>query len=378
MAAPAIILALLLSLFAGAASLQVSPGASGTASTVPAGAAFSDRPGPLRILSAPSSISGWMRASTTDSAKAKILATRRRQLDWYASLGFTHVVYPVDIQAVGLFHRSLGGAWVYNGGHHDGEPDSSFRAMKAEVEAHGMRLIPQVNALSHADAIIQWVDSTVSEFPSRAAFFAFAASKGLPLNRGLDHVAAPVDNPAADRIFAEFLGIVKANWGNTPLGGLRPSHVLIGHDELGFDSVCFVKAGRSRTRPESPARHVAMEIAARVRQVDSVLGGDGGGPDILVHGDSFLPSDVGECYGLVGEPGTGRGGTLAHLAESPTLRDRLLVVPWNYLLAEGERHYWSRLPYRRSRQLALLDTLGFRYVLGIGEHGSNSSEDPGR
>lgn len=346
----------------GAAWLMAMVNVPSTAGTAPAA-------GKLRILASPSSISGWMRTSAVDTVRGRILAERRSQLDFYAALGFTHVVYPVDVTAISLFARAPNGH-VYNHGRHEGDADSSFRAMKQEVEKRGMRLIPQVNALSHMDAFITWVDSTVSEFSSRAAFDSFCVAKGIPRNRDLDHVAAALDNPGADRIFTEFLGIVKANWGSTPLGGRSPSHILIGHDELGYDSVCFIKQGRSRHRPESPSRLVAMEVARRASQTDSVLGGS---PDILLFGDSFLPTDLGERYGLAGSPRTGKGGVLAILAESKPLRERLIIVPWNYLLAEGESHYWSRLPYSRSRQLALLDTLGIRYVLGTGEHGSNAA-----
>lgn len=321
----------------------------------------------MRVVLNPVTLSGWMRAVGNDSAERRVIGDRRNQLAYYASLGYSHVVYYPDWSLLDGFVK-VKGEWVYRADRLSGRPDSSFRAMKAEVEQAGMRMIPMVPSLSHMASFITWVDSSISEFPDWAAFDSFAVAKGIPGNRDLNHVASPVDNPAADQIFRELLKMIRFNWGSTPLGGNLPSYVLIGHDELGHDSVCFIKAGRTSGRPESPSRLVAMEIRRRAAQIDSVLGPS---VEILLFGDSFLPTDLGERYGLAGSKGSGKGGVLSILATFPGMRRKVILIPWNYIVAEGQPHYWSKLRYSRGRQLAYLDTLGYRYILGTGEHGSS-------
>jgi hypothetical protein len=220
------------------------------------------------------------------------------------------------------------------------------------------------------EAFIAWVDSTVSEFPSRKAFKAFCAAKGLPDNPYLNHVATTGNNPAAAQLFAGQLGMIRRAWGTD-----SPAYILIGHDELGYDSVCFIKAGKMRKDPRTRSELVAAEIAERAGQIAAILGDS---TRILLYGDSFLPTDLGERYGLSGETGTGKGGVLWLLRHRYRLERKIIVIPWNYMLEDGETHYWSRYKYDKSSQLRLLERLGFGFVTGAGEHGSSGNADQKR
>ncbi|GEM_PF-5859075 len=264
-----------------------------------------------------------------------------------------------------------------------------MRAAKHAAEAQGMRLIPSLATLSHLEPYITWVDSTLSEFSGPSAFREFCLQHGLPPNRDLNHVAALGENPAADAFFTAELEMVKRTWARDALRPARdalrpvrdtlrtkgsqaaapqaPDYLILGHDELGFDSVCFIKAGKTRGNPQSRSALVAAEINRRVSQVDAILGKS---VIIILYGDSFLPTDLGERYGLAGDPVTGKDGVLWLLKNKYALSGRILISPWNYILIDGDEHYWSHYKYDKEKQFALLERLGFGFIPGIGEAGS--------
>jgi hypothetical protein len=321
-----------------------------------------------RILICPPTQWGWARDSAADSARGRQLAMRRAQQDYYRDLGFTHVTYGLDPDMYNHWSRR-DGAWTYAAHGLPTGADSSLEAALRETAARGLHLIPQLQGPSHMAAFITWVDSTVSEFGGPAAFREWYAGTGLPHHPlHLDHVAALGDNPAADQFFQGQLDILARAWKSSSLGA--PDYVHIGHDELGYDSVCYVKAGRTRGDPRTRSELVAEEIARRVAQVSAVFGDS---VKIILYGDSFLPTDLGERYGMAGEGEDGRDGVLYLLRHRHRLEKRILVMPWNYLLEDGDTHYWSRLRYDKKRQIRLLDRLGFGYIPGTGEHGSGGA-----
>lgn len=315
---------------------------------------------------------GRVREPGGDSAQRAALADRERELAYCSRLGYTHATYGLDPELYAHLAKRDGRIVLLSGAEPTGT-DSSLAAARRAAARHGLGLIPQLPCLSHMDAFIRWIDPGASEFPDTAAFARFCAAKGLQGDlAALNHVAAAARNPAADSFFAIQLRLVKRAWRDDPRGA--PGYIHIGHDELGFDSVCFVKAGRTRSEPGTRAELVAAEIALRARQIASILGDS---VRILIYGDSFLPTDLGERYGLAGKAGTGEGGVLWLLRHRYHLERKLIVMPWNYLLSDGETHYWSRLRYSKGRQLDLLDKLGFGYVPGPGEHGSGLGTSAG-
>ena len=326
-------------------------------------AAVPSTPSPLRILVNPLSQWGAVRDTAADTAGLRRLEMRRAELAYYKSLGFTHSSYGLDQDRFNHY-RKVRGKWTFMDA--GGRTDSSLAAAKREAERQGLRLLPQLASLSHMEPYIVWVDPSMSEFPDPAAFLKFLAEKGYPADRNFNHVAAVGDNPAADQFFEAELEIIRRAWA----GGKEkaPDHIIIGHDELGHDSVCFIKAGRSSGNPATRSELVAAEIDRRVGQVERTLGPS---VRVLLYGDSFLPTDLGERYGLTGDPETGKGGVLWLLRYRYGLHRKILIMPWNYLLEDGDKHYWSRYAYSKGRQIALLDRLGFGFIPGLGEMGSN-------
>jgi hypothetical protein len=325
-------------------------------------------PPALRILISPQTQWGWVRESGSDSAQRSLIQTRRSQLDYYGSLGFSHVSYGLDPDLYNHFRKSQG-RWVFSRERGETGTDSSLAAAKREAEARGLRLLPQLPCLSQMGAFIQWVDSGVSEFPDKREFRRFCESKHLAGDYlAMNHVAASGDNPAADQFFEEQLKLIKRGWRTG--SAKAPDYIQIGHDELGFDSVCFIKAGRSRNSSLSRSELVAAEINKRVEQVARILGDSVG---VILYGDSFLPTDLGERYGMAGKPNTGEGGVLWILRNRYHLEKKLIIMPWNYILADGDVHYWSRLKYDKEKQIRALERLGFGYIPGPGEHGSGGN-----
>ena len=48
---------------------------------------------------------------------------------------------------------------------------------------------------------------------------------------------------------------------------------------------------------------------------------------------------------------------------------RLIVIPWNYSLADGEYYPGSNVRFHKKRQIRILDRLGIDFIPGTGEDG---------
>jgi hypothetical protein len=315
-------------------------------------------------------LAGWMRPSAEDSSLSSLLRIKRAALDYYKSLGFTHILYPMEIPYVPAFKKGAQG-WTYNGGTYaEGDHAESLATMKKEVEARGMSLVPALQSLSHVEAFIK-LDPSISEFdrlhPKPPAPWLWR-KEARDRYAGYDGVAqaGPLGtNPGADQFFREYLRIIKAVWEKQGGPGAHPAQILIGHDELGYASVGFIKAGRSRPRPESAAELVALEIKARCDQAREILGDSAA---VWLWADSFVPGDYGETYGLAGDAQTGEGGVLRLLAERHGLGGRLTVIPWAYSSLESDAADDGRkLIISKAKQLAYLDRVGVPFILGTGE-----------
>lgn len=330
-------------------------------------------------------LSGPMRTDSADPLTAR----KRAQVDYFAKLGFTHLIYSMGApeghgDPAVLFRKEPGRGWTYNGGRYsEGPMAESFAAMKAAAESRGMTLIPYIETFTHVHHLIA-LDPAMSEFGDWESSCRSGGFNCSPFN---NHVAAiggnpgESSNPAAAEFFREYLRIIRANWGKP--GSPGPEYIHIGHDEMGTlllgpdglprGASCFVKAERSASRPESKAELVALEVTARSGQVDSILGKS---TRIMIFGDSFLPGDNGELFGLAGNLETGEGGALLLLRDRHGLGGRLVVVPWAYSVADGEPFLNTRAVIDKRKQLAYLDRLGFDYVVGTGEDGGAPEYHP--
>lgn len=329
-------------------------------------------------------MSGFMRASPADTGDAAYKDKIRNTLallDYFAALGYSHILYGLETGNTAEFSR-IGGTWVYNGGHYGGGSIAySLQSMKEAVEARHMRLIPAVNPLSYVHHFIE-IDPLISEFTwdpalplgCQRSFLLWLqannlADKNLQARFPLGRIAYLGSNPGMDAIFAETLRIIAYNWHNTPCGGAGPDFFHIGHDELGEWHACCIKADRSAGLVQSRAALVAAEIARRQAEITAVFGL---GTQVMLWGDSLLPADNGELYDLAGDPVTGAGGVLQRLRDEYQLADKLLIMPWAYSTPEGaffinsERAH-TKIWVSKVRQLAYLDRLGFRYMPCCGE-----------
>lgn len=306
-------------------------------------------------------------------------------LEYLRALGFTHVLYGMGFDA-SHFTRNRDGHWTYNGGkYRDGEVAESLRAMKAAVESLDMRLIPINGSLTYVMNQIG-MDPSISEFRSEAAFEKWVKRNGLPLRLVKDfprgRIAYVGKNPGMDDLFIENLRIIRKNWNwpaSTPLGGRMPEYIHIGHDEIGEYWACAIKADRSKHLSGTRSQLIAREINRRVRQVRSVLGE---GTQVMIFGDSLLPADHGETYGLIGDSETGNGGVLRRLRDRYGLANKIIVMPWIYSSRDGldgaQMDQDGRiLPFSKVRQLAYLNRLGIRYMPGTGEDGAVPLSDFG-
>jgi hypothetical protein len=319
-------------------------------------------------------LNGWMRDSGATPVEQAVVDRKTRALDYYHALGFTHLLYCLERPYLPVFQKTAGG-WIYNGGNYAaGDHALSLAAMKKAAERRGMTLVPFIPSLSHVEDLIA-LDSSMSEFDAAdpkppPPWTWSAASKDS--YRKYDGMAAPGPlgyNPAADQFFRERLRIIKAVWEAQGGAGAHPPFVHIGHDELGWNQLCSVKAGRSRWRKESAAELVALEIAARARQVDSIIDSSTG---LLLYADSFVPGDYGQTYGLAGDAATGEGGTLRLLQAMPGIGGRIILMPWIYsaLESDGPDPY-RKLIFSKAGQLRYLDRLGVPFIVAAGEDGSD-------
>jgi hypothetical protein len=311
---------------------------------------------------------GWT-GMESDSDHSERVKSFRNMLKYYGALKYSHFVFCQDLSFLNSIRRNDFGNFEYVHERGFGYPDSLFLEVWRESASRGLNIIPMISTLSHQSANIRWLDSTISEFPSSKSFEEYSKATGFPSDPNLNHVAAPLDNPGQDQLFRIKVEALLRNWIRaTQDSNARPIYLALGHDEIGYDTVGFVKKGRSKNSSLSASQLIAKELELRILQIDSVMGNSA--THVLIYGDSFLPTDIGERYGLFSYKD---GGTLGYLAKWG-YASRIIVIPWNYLQLDGEYHHWSRIRYQREPQLKFLDSLGFRYILGVGEHGSNGAE----
>jgi hypothetical protein len=323
------------------------------------------------------SLAGWMRTSAPDSVTARILEQKRKALDYYRALGFTHILYPMEWPYAGAFGKRTG-EWIYNGGDYaHGDHAESLSAMKREAEARGMLLVPAVECLSHVQAYIT-LDPSISEFdaknpkPPPPWLWSDYEKRGYRAYDGIASAGPLGANPGADQFFREYMRIIKAVWAAS--GSRGPERVMIGHDELGYGTVSLLKAGKSRRKPETASELVAAEIHARYTQVTEILGPQAG---LFLFGDSFVPGDYGETYGLTGDLRTGAGGTLDLLRSRYEMAGKFAVIPWIYSSRESDGPEGGRgLSVSKRRQLDYLDRLGVAFLVGTGEDQSQPYAPP--
>lgn len=322
---------------------------------------------------------GWMADSSADPAMEKIIRAKRGALDYYRGLGFTHILYFIDSPYAPLFRKTAAG-WIYNGGAYAaGDHSLSLARMKKETEARGMVLVPAMTSLSHMDAYIA-MDSSISEFdrknprPRPPWTWPAAGKQAYAKYDGIAAAGPLGRNPGADQFFREYLRIIKAVWTADGNADGHPPFILIGHDELGYNEICLIKAGKSRHRPETKAALVAEEIHARAVQVAEIVDSS---TSLLLFGDSFVPGDYGETYGLAGDAKTGAAGTLRILRDRFRLKDKLVVIPWIYssLESDGKDRY-RNVVLSKAKQLGYLDRLGYSYLIGAGEDGQEPFSPP--
>lgn len=313
----------------------------------------------LKISGNLPTISGWMRASHSDPNLQAKINTVNEALDYFKRLGYTHVFYPMENPYAPIFSRATG-QWIYNGGSYAaGDHAESFRAMKTAIEQRGMRMIPMVKSLSHLSIEIG-LDPSISEISNWSAF---CLANAIPCESINNHVASTLNNPGATQFFREYLRIINANWGSTAVGGARPAYIHIGHDEIGYGRTCYIKADKTKNSTSSRSKLVADEIGARIAQINTEVGSS---TKVMVFGDSFLPGDYGDTYGMAGSSTDGTGGVLQLL--KATQATRLIVQPWMYSTLEYAPVDPGRgLVVSKVRQVERLDKLGYSYVPYTGE-----------
>lgn len=334
---------------------------------------------PIRIAYSYTMTDGWMTYPPRDEQSRRNM----QLLEYFSALGYTHFLYNLRWDKT-LFSKSATGHWVYNRGNYRGEAIAeSLRAMKLAVESVKMQLIPARASLSWVEEYID-LDPSISEFRTPQSFRDWVDRNGLPSSMKIKfsqgRVAFVGPNPAMDDIFNEYMKIIKNNWNypeTTLQGGKVPKYIHIGHDELGDYWSCCIKADRSKNLAGTKSNLVAAEIARRVRKIRTMFGA---GTSVMIFGDSFLPTDNGEIYGLAGDLVTGSGGVLRLLRDTYKVGNSLIVMPWIYSFRdeiEGKtRDRTGRiLPFSKVKQLAYLDRLGLRFIPCPGEDGAASLSD---
>lgn len=329
---------------------------------------------------------GWMDLS---NPSAPWMQTKINCLDYIKSLGYTHVLYQMIGPLSAFFKKDAGGKWQYNSGNYaTGEVASSFKDMKKAIEDRGMKMIPLVTSLSHCDAYIT-LDPTISEFNAATTCANYKVGGTLVCN--LDHVAYVgcypyVKNDPMDQLFEEYMKIINANWGSTAIGGSYPEYIHIGHDELAVSGCyCMIKAVRSSILAQTASELVAREIAYRYKEIqDNLTIRSGATIKIMIFGDSFLPSENGEIYGLCGNVNNGNDGVLKILRDNTSIANLIaagvasntIVMPWDYSGLDGSSREPSPCDGTKIDKVAqakFLDNLGYKWIPASGEDGDGTT-----
>jgi hypothetical protein len=311
----------------------------------------------------------------------------KSKLQYNKTLGYTHVQCWLYFQE-NLYSHSTG-KWIYNNGNYTtGDEVDKFKTALKDIRDAGLIPIPQFAVFSHTKHLAD-KDNTLN--PSERTYAQFNASYPKPVLTTLfqikskfpcanawsaqtdayfvevcEHVAYPGalgENKAADEFFQEQLKIVKNNWGTG-----TPEHIFIDHDEFGVECVSLVKVGRSAGRSQSESELVAMEIDARVQQINSIFGST---PKVILYADCFVPNDYGETYKTAGDLSTGVGGVLNLLDTRYNLRSRIVLVPWKYSYCDGRFDTGRNLTINKLNEIAYIDKMKYNYFPLTGDDSDN-------
>jgi hypothetical protein len=346
------------------------------------------------------------------SDTARIIRHKLAMLAYYKKLGYTHVYYCCLIGG-GLNFES--GHWTYNHGNYvGGDIARFFRNTKDAIEANGMEMVPLVlGGLSHMDGFIAQ-DASISEFYDTvhhcSTFGAYRSREHngmtIPDVPGANHIAYVGNYPAiknvpADEIVAAGLNIINVNWNRRATGsssGSRyPKYLHICHDELGYGSACLIAEERAKSFLSSSVTKsdlVARELAYRYKQVQDIISIRGSAIiTVMLWGDSFVPADNGQLYGLIGSATDGRGGVLDKIKNDAYIRSsmpqtlypiatHIIVQPWIYSCPDSfykisggpTSGYSHDCRFLKSVQLQFLTRLGFYFVPLCGEDGGQLAD----
>jgi hypothetical protein len=98
-------------------------------------------------------------------------------------------------------------------------------------------------------------------------------------------------------------------------------------------------------------------------------------------GDSFLPTDNGEIFGLCGDVNSGIGGVLEILRNNTNIKteitsdvaDNTIIMPWIYSQLDGferEPSCNSIIKIDKIAEAKFLDHLGYKWIPSCGEDGA--------
>jgi hypothetical protein len=407
-----------------------------------------------------SEISGWyvppnnVLSSAYDQGSYKRATDR---LDYMRALGYNHVVWLPSLlnseffcsggaTPPALYAEIPDGTCQYDG---DGgkRPEVkyvvgnfawAFQNILNAARARGMEVIPEFNTLSHAgsgthitkgDGETPALDSTLSEFygksirsycpygpssnPFSSNFYCYQPDS-VP-SVGLFHTIRQdtIGRKKMRTLYLEYLHVIKDNWvkGNNGNGTEydaingkdHPSYIHLGHDELGYDRTLLVGTGITGAVGGADSRLIVInEIVARLADIESIFNSIPRSDTIgiILYGDSFLPRDYGQSYGVfpwiafgggvsfAGDTVTGAGGVLKAVKDSILAHGwklELVVMPWMYTgnAATGEldddtaltlgRH----LHFSRYNQLRYLNNLGIKFIFLGGEDFGPFADDDG-
>lgn len=277
-----------------------------------------------------------------------------------------HIKIPYNDPIWGGVHKGgftkVAGRWKYQNSpnYTTGLIAEHYRTRAEYAALKNLRVIPWINTFSHARYFAQldmedmatmnfseWIPAgtypkskLIEWFNGQANVPGFvlatdtsrATTTGCPLPfansthpAASQHVAFHgTKNQAALDFFDEYLKIVRDN--TTPL----PEYVKLGYDELGHGRTSLINYCRSQYFNADRSTSVAESIIDRIKSVKSILGA---GTKVILSGDSFVPRDWGEEYGLAGTLPSGEGGVLHKLkqrlaAESISISD-VIILPWS-------------------------------------------------
>jgi hypothetical protein len=313
------------------------------------------------------------------------------ELNYHHLLGYNYVLVYLNCDSLQRYMSKSGTHWVFDSTKytdHNNPVVAKFLAVKNAVEAAGMHVLPAIEDLSHLNKWIigngtNWPRcDALSEFNSMASYKTFVNSNNMFRDTTRNAVSCANDtNKTARDIFVEQLKVIQKNWGNTTLGGLYPQYINIGHDEIGnWDTVqikfvCYIGAEKTGSLRNAhggvqngvevgKAWVLAKQIKTKKLEIDTFCNP---GVKMIVWGDCFVPLDNGQSAGLTGDA-NGNGSVLQFLRDTMQLTKNLIIEPWNYEFANGDK---NGLCYtiNENTTAQFIQKFGFDYILATGEGG---------